>query len=97
MGILGNGKMSLLGDGRFANRPHEGLVTQHISGDHKGRPYGGQGGGLGMGDDGFFTPLRYVQNDMWVEGRVVREASVRGVGHAAYIGRPQGLVTTGDM
>ena len=50
MGILGNGKMSLLGDGRFANRPHEGLVTQHISGDHKGRPYGEKddgGGGHG--------------------------------------------------
>ena len=23
------------------------------------------GGGLGVGDDRFFTPLRYVQNDMW--------------------------------
>ena len=25
----------------------------------------GRGRGLGVGDDRFFTPLRYVQNDMW--------------------------------
>ena len=47
-------------------RQYEGLVARHITGDHKGRPYGGQGGGEGMGDDRFFTPLRCVQNDMWV-------------------------------
>ena len=29
----------------------------------------GDGGGLVVGDDRFFTPLRYVQNDM---GRVLR-------------------------
>ena len=26
-------------------------------------------GELGVRDDRFFTPLRYVQNDMWVGGR----------------------------
>ena len=26
-------------------------------------------GELGVRDDRFFTPLRYVQNDMWVEGK----------------------------
>ena len=25
----------------------------------------GRGRGLGVGDDRFFTPLRYVQNDKW--------------------------------
>ena len=43
----------------------------HTAGD--GRPQGSPlrrkyDGGLGMGDDRFFTPLRCVQNDMWVEG-----------------------------
>ena len=36
---------------------------------YNGRPQGSplqekDDGGLGMGDDRFFTPLRYVQNDM---------------------------------
>ena len=38
-----------VGGGRFPNRPYEGLVAQHISGDHKGRPYGRNGRGRGMG------------------------------------------------
>ena len=38
------------GGGRFPNRPYEGLVTQHITGDHKGRPYRGRMAGWGKGD-----------------------------------------------
>ena len=54
-------------------RQYEGLVTRHVTDDHKGRPYGGRmAGGLGMGDDRFFTPLRYIQNDMWGALRYVQ-------------------------
>ena len=64
-------------------RQYEGLVTQHMPCDHKGRPYGGRMTGVrALGDDRFFTPLRCVQNDMWVEGEG-KDAPVRGVGHAA--------------
>ena len=54
------------GGARFPNRPYEGLVAQHITGDHKGRPYGRNGRGRGMGprireDNGkgerMFTPI----------------------------------------
>ena len=38
-----------VGGGRFPNRPYEGLVAQHITGDHKGRPYGRKGWGKGDG------------------------------------------------
>ena len=32
----------------------------------------GRGRGLGVGDDRFFTPLRYVQNDKWGALRYVQ-------------------------
>ena len=36
--------------GRFPNLHYEGLAAQHITGDHKGRPYEGRmGAGMGMG------------------------------------------------
>ena len=62
-------------------RQYEGLVTRHVTDDHKGRPYGGEDGGrLGMGDDRFFTPLRYVQNDMWVGAALWSECQLGGEG-----------------
>ncbi len=38
------------GRGRFANRPYGGLAERlNVTGDHKGRPYGRNGRGRGMG------------------------------------------------
>ena len=74
------------GGARFPNRPYEGLVAQHITGDHKGRPYGRNGRGRGMGP-------RIREDDGKGEsggGRAVPEPPLRGVGRTAYNGRPQG-------
>ena len=37
------------GGARFPNRSYEGLVTQHMTGDHKGRPYRRRMAGWGKG------------------------------------------------
>ena len=84
------------GNGRFPNRPYGGgLVAQHITGDHKGRPYGGRMAGWGKGNGSPHAPramggegvpsgeiLRGTRNDMWgaLGERAVREPPVRGVG-----------------
>ena len=73
-----------VGGGRFPNRPYEGLVAQHITGDHKGRPYGRNGRGRGMG------PRIREDNGRGSRGRAVPEPPLRGVGRTAYNGRPQG-------
>ena len=72
------------GGARFPNRPYEGLVAQHITGDHKGRPYGRNGRGRGMG------PRMREDNGRGSRGRAVPEPPLRGVGRTAYNGRPQG-------
>ena len=72
------------GEGKAA--PVRGVGHTACAGRSQGSPPRGKyDGGLGMGDDRFFTPLRYVQNDMggalrcvqndmWVEGEgILRE------------------------
>ena len=73
------------GGGRFPNRPYEGLVAQHITGDHKGRPYGK--------GDGSPHPRTTGGG---VGGRAVPEPPLRGVGRTAYNGRPQGSPLRGE-
>ena len=76
-----------VGGGRFPNRPYEGLVAQHITGDHKGRPYRGRMAGWGKGDG---SPHPRGQREGESGGRAVPEPPLRGVGRTAYNGRPQG-------
>ena len=81
------------GGGRFPNRPYERLVAQHITGDHKGRPYRGRMAGWGKGDG---SPHARGQREGGVGGRAVPEPPLRGVGHTAYNGRPQGSPLQGE-
>ena len=76
------------GGGRFPNRPYEGLVAQHITGDHKGRPYRGEDGGVGEGE--WVPAFARTTGRGSRGGRAVPEPPLRGVGRTAYNGRPQG-------
>ncbi len=112
MGILGNGKMSLLGAG------DEGVAGGVGHAAYIGRPQGsplrgkddGVGGGRMREDNGRITPILTFPpaggKGFWgserdglreITWRVVREARLRGVGHAAYNGRPQGSPLRGKV
>ncbi len=68
------------GDGRFANRPYGGGGVGGRGMGMGSRMREDTEGELGVRDDRFFTPLRYVQNDIWVgEGRG-KEGVALGVG-----------------
>ena len=81
------------GGARFPNRPYEGLVAQHITGDHKGRPYGRRMAGWGKGNG---SPHSRGQREGESGGRAVPEPPLRGVGRTAYNGRPQGSPLQGE-
>ena len=69
------------GGGRFPNRPFEGLVAQHITGDHKGRPYRGRMAGWGKGD-GSPHPRGQREGESGAGGS--RTAPTRGWSHSIY-------------